>query len=177
MGHLAWGLRGSGQPPRGMWKQGGTHQRPQLGWESTDLKFSCHQLPCGPLPSRVSGNWAAKDITMETRGAWIQWMSLSEWISNPYHPCHHSAVFSSLLDPIQCPVENKHKEGRRQIEGENVETVADFIFLGSKVIVNGDCSQEIKRRFLHGRKAVTNLDSILKSKVITLPTKIRIVKL
>ena len=68
-------------------------------------------------------------------------------------------------------------EWRRQIEGENVETVADFIFLGSKVIVNGDCSQEIKRRFLHGRKAVTNLDSILKSKVITLPTKIRIVKL
>ena len=85
-------------------------------------------------------------------------------------------MFSSLLDPIQCPVENKHKEGRRQIEREDVETVADFIFLGSKVIVDGDCSHEIKRHFLHGRKAVTNLDSTLKSRDITLPTKIRIVK-
>ena len=85
-------------------------------------------------------------------------------------------MFSSLLDPIQCPVENKYKEGRRQIEGENVETVAGFIFLGSKVIVDGDCSHEIKSCFLHGRKAMTNLDSILKSRVITLPTEICIVK-
>lgn len=80
MGHLAWGFKGSGQPQRDVWKQGGTHQRPRLGWENTDLKFTCHQLPCGPLPSRVSRNWAAKDITMEPRGAWIQWMSLGEWI-------------------------------------------------------------------------------------------------
>ena len=57
-----------------------------------------------------------------------------------------------------------------------METVADFIFLGSKVIVDGDCSHEIKRCLLLGRKVVTNLDSILKSRDITLPTKIRIVK-
>ena len=63
-----------------------------------------------------------------------------------------------------------------QIEGETVETVTDFIFLGSKILVDGDCSHEIKRRFILGRKAVTNLDSILKSRDITLPTKIRIVK-
>ena len=57
-----------------------------------------------------------------------------------------------------------------------METVTDFIFLGSKILVDGDCSHEIKRRFILGRKAVTNLDSILKSRDITLPTKIRIVK-
>ena len=62
----------------------------------------------------------------------------------------------------------------RQIDGETVETVADFIFLGSKITADGDCSHEIKRRLLLGRKAVTNLDSILKS--ITLPTKVRLVK-
>ena len=63
-----------------------------------------------------------------------------------------------------------------QIDGETVERVADFIFLGSKITADGDCSHEIKRRLLLGRKAVTNLDSILKSRDITLPTKIRLVK-
>ena len=63
-----------------------------------------------------------------------------------------------------------------QIDGETVETVADFIFLGSKIIADGDCSHEIKRCLLLGRKAMTNLDSILKSRDITLPTKIRLVK-
>ena len=63
-----------------------------------------------------------------------------------------------------------------QIDGETVETVADFIFLGSKITADGDCSHEIKRRFLFGRKVMTNLDSILKSRDITLPTKVRLVK-
>ena len=63
-----------------------------------------------------------------------------------------------------------------QIEGEKVEAVADFIFLGSKIIVDGDCSLEIKRHLLLGRRAKTNLDSILKSRDITLPTKVHIVK-
>ena len=57
-----------------------------------------------------------------------------------------------------------------------METVTDFIFLGAKIIVNGDCSHEIRRCLLLGRKAMTNLDSILKSKDITLPTKVHIVK-
>ena len=57
-----------------------------------------------------------------------------------------------------------------------METVADFIFLGSKIVADGDCSHEIKRCLLLGRKAMTNLDSILKSRDITLPTKIRLVK-
>ena len=64
----------------------------------------------------------------------------------------------------------------RQIDEEKVETVTDFIFLGSKITVDGDCSQEIKRQLLPGRKAMTNLNSILKSREITLLTKIRIVK-
>ena len=63
-----------------------------------------------------------------------------------------------------------------QIDGETVETVAEFIFLGSKITVDGDCSHEIKRRLLLGRKVMTNLDSILKSRDITLPTKVRLVK-
>ena len=63
-----------------------------------------------------------------------------------------------------------------QIDGETVETVADFIFLGSKITPDDDCSQEIKRHLLLGRKAMTNLDSIFKSRDITLPTKVRLVK-
>jgi len=63
-----------------------------------------------------------------------------------------------------------------QVDGETVETVADFIFLGSKITADGNCSYEIKRRLLLGRKVMTNLDSILKSKDIALSTKIRLVK-
>ena len=63
-----------------------------------------------------------------------------------------------------------------QIDGETVETVSDFIFLGSKITEDGDCSLEIKRRLLLGRKVMTNLESILKSRDITLPTKVRLVK-
>ena len=63
-----------------------------------------------------------------------------------------------------------------QIDGETVETVADFIFLGSKITVDGDCSHEIKRRLLLGRKVMANLDSIFKSRDITLSTKVRLVK-
>ena len=63
-----------------------------------------------------------------------------------------------------------------QIYGETMETVADFIFLGSKITADGDCSHEIKRCLLLGRKAMTNLDSILKSRDITLPTKTHLIK-
>ena len=63
-----------------------------------------------------------------------------------------------------------------QIDGETMETVADFIFLGSKITVDGDFSHEIKRRLLLGRKVMTNLDSILKSRDVTLPTKVCLVK-
>ena len=63
-----------------------------------------------------------------------------------------------------------------EIDGETVETVADFIFGGSKITADGDCSHEIKRRLLLGRKVMTNLDSILKSRGITLPTKVHLVK-
>ena len=62
------------------------------------------------------------------------------------------------------------------IEGEKVEVVTDFLFLGSKITVDGDCSHEIGRQLLIGRKALTNLDSVLKSRDITLPTKVRIDK-
>ena len=64
----------------------------------------------------------------------------------------------------------------QQIDGETMETVSDFIFLGSKITADGDCSHEIKRCMLLGRKVMTNLDSILKSRDITLPTKVHLVK-
>ena len=63
-----------------------------------------------------------------------------------------------------------------QIDGETMETVTDFIFLGSRITADGDCSHEIKRRLLLGRKAMTSLDSVLKSRDITLPTMVHIVK-
>ena len=63
-----------------------------------------------------------------------------------------------------------------EIDGETVETVSDFIFLGSKITADGDCSHEIKRCLLLGRKVMTNLDSIFKSRDITLPTKVRLAK-
>ena len=63
-----------------------------------------------------------------------------------------------------------------QIDGETVETVADFIFLGSKITVDGDCSHDIERHLLLGRKVMINLDSIFKSRDITLPTKVHLVK-
>ena len=63
-----------------------------------------------------------------------------------------------------------------QIDGETIETVTDFIFLGSKITADGDCSHEIKRHLLLGRKAMTNLDSLLKSRDISLPTKVHLVK-
>ena len=63
-----------------------------------------------------------------------------------------------------------------EIDGETVETVSGFIFLGSKITANGDCSHEIKRRLLLGRKVMTNLDSIFKGRDITLPTKVHLVK-
>ena len=62
----------------------------------------------------------------------------------------------------------------RETDGETVETVSDFIFLGSKITADGDCSHEIERGLLLGRKVMTNLDSILKSRDITLPTKVRL---
>ena len=63
-----------------------------------------------------------------------------------------------------------------QIDGETMETVTDFLFLGSKITADSDCSHEVKRRFLLGRKTMSNLDSILKSRAISLPTKVRLVK-
>ena len=63
-----------------------------------------------------------------------------------------------------------------EIDGETVETVADFIFLGSKITADGDCSRKIKKHLFLGRKVMTNLDSILKSRDVTLPTKVRLVK-
>ena len=63
-----------------------------------------------------------------------------------------------------------------EVDGETVETVSDFILLGSKITADGDCSYEIKRHLLLGRKVLTNLDSIFKSRDVTLPTKVRLVK-
>ena len=77
---------------------------------------------------------------------------------------------------IQKNLRSWHPVPSWQIEGEKVETMTDFLFLGFKITADGDCSHEIKRRLLLGRKAMANLDSILKNRDITLPTKLWIVK-
>ena len=89
------------------------------------------------------------------RGKWKSWLKIQ-----------HSKTKIMASGPITS----------RQIDGETMETVRDFIFLGSKITADGDCSHEIKRRLLLGRKVMTNLDSILKSRDVTLPTKIHLVK-
>ena len=115
---------------------------------------------------------------------------MSSQICRWYHPMAESEELKSLLKKVK---EESEKAGLklniqktkitasgpitwRQIDGETVETVTDFIFLGSKITADGDCSHEIKRRLPLGRKVMTNLDSILKNRDITLPTKVHLVK-
>ena len=86
------------------------------------------------------------------------------------------ADFIFLGSKITADGDCSHEIKRRLLLGETVETVADFIFLGSKITADGDCSHEIKRRLLLGNKIMTNLDSILKSRDITLPKKVHLVK-
>ena len=81
-----------------------------------------------------------------------------------------------IWSPFTHSLYEQATESSWQIDGETVETVADFIFFGSKITADGDCSHEIKRCLLLGRKVMTNLDSILKSRDITLPTKVCPVK-
>ena len=82
----------------------------------------------------------------------------------------HRLIFSKLRSVASGPITPW------QIDGETVETVRDFVFRGSKTIADGDCGHEIKRHLLLGRKVMTNLDSIFKSRDIILPTKVRLVK-
>ena len=94
-------------------------------------------------------------VLANDRGKWKSWLK-AQPSKNEDHP-------SSLITSWQ-------------IDGETMEIVSDFVFLGSKISADGDCSHEVKRRLLLGRKAMTNLDSIFKSRDITLPTKVRPVK-
>ena len=87
---------------------------------------------------------------------------------------NNKVLQSSAGSDIQYPMINRN--GKEYEECEDGETVADFIFWGSKIIADGDCSHEIKRCFLLGRKVMTNLDSVLRSRYITLPTKVHLVK-
>ena len=90
-----------------------------------------------------------------------------------------TAEFSKFAGILSAALSQHHLLGfeiAQQIDGETVETVADFILGGSRITADGDCSHEIKRRLLLRREVMTNLDSILKSRDITLPTKVRLVK-
>ena len=97
----------------------------------------------------------SRSFLMKVKEKWKNWLKTQ-----------HSENEDHGIWPLHCMVNN----------GETTETVKDFIFLGSKITVDGECSHEIKRCLLLGRKAVTNLDSILKSRDITLPTKVHLVK-
>ena len=105
----------------------------------------------------------------------VSWGSsiLFSTVTAPIHILSNDVLgdlFLHILDKASDPITSWH------IDGETIETVRNFIFLGSKITAHGDCSHEIKRFFLLGRKAMTNLDSIWKSRDITLPTKFHIVK-
>ena len=108
-------------------------------------------------PSPYGRRWRTKESLDESeRGEWESWLKIQ----------HSKKTDITASGPITS----------QQIDGKKVETVSDFIFLGSKMTVDGDCSHEIKKRLLLRRKAMTNLDSVLKSWDITLPTKVCIVK-
>ena len=94
-------------------------------------------------------------------------IKLHNWIIN----------FVSPVEAVpECPFQSAVLRALQEIDGETVETVSDFIFLGSKITADGDCNHEIKRRLLLGRKAMTNLDSMIKSRDIALPTKVCLIK-
>ena len=113
------------------------------------------------------GDWRARVHRVEKSQTWLKWLSIhTSFQFFHLHGWMHFFIFALLKIYITS----------WQIDGETVETVADFIFLGSKITADGDCSHEIKRHLLLGRKAMTNLDSILKSRDITLPTKVHLVK-
>ena len=101
-----------------------------------------------------------------------------EWVAIAFSNCHRTQVANPQLwgDSTISLSYTSSPITLWQIDGEAVETVADFVLGGSKITADGDCSHEIKRRLLLGRKVMTNLDSILKSRDITLPTKVRLVK-
>ena len=114
---------------------------------------------------------------------WKQWLTLFPWASNSLQMVtaamkvkEKNEKFGLKLNIQKTNIMASGSITSWQIDGETMETVTDFIFLGSKITVDGDCSHGIKRCLLLGRKAMTNLDSILKSRLITLPTKVHLIK-
>ena len=97
-------------------------------------------------------------------------------LSSEYSAQNPQSTLRSEIQQNQTKIMASSPITSRQIDGETVETVTDFIFLGSKITADDDCSHEIKRRLLLGRKVVTNLDNILKSRDITLSTKVHLVE-
>ena len=117
----------------------------------------------------------------------VQTPSLGEWVMTFWlmtaKVLYNWSQFTFLGPPNSCHISMLSSRNHIQIkmtfeewDGETMETVTDFIFLGSKITADGDCSHEIKRHLLLGRKVMTNLDSILKSRDVTLPTKVHLVK-
>ena len=118
--------------------------------------------------------WLLQDFVMNFDGIWDVLVLL---VDKVWGRCHLWVTTSGLKLNIQkTKIMASSPITSCQIDGETMETVIDFIFLDSKITADGDCSHEIKRRLLLGRKVMTNLDSILKSRDITLPTKVHLVK-
>ena len=140
--------------------QSTSYMKCQAGW-STSWNDDCWEKYKKPQICRWHHPYGRKQrrtkepLDESERGEWKSW-----------HKTQHSKTKIVAFGPITS----------WQIVGETMETVRDFIFLGSKITADGDCSHEIKRCLFLGRKVMTNLDSILKSSNITLPTKIRLVK-
>ena len=106
----------------------------------------------------------------------MAWFAYSKFQSNVCSDKEESEKFGLKLNIQKAKIMASSPITSWQIDGETIETVTDVILGGSKITADGDCSHEIKRRLLLGRKAMTNLDSILKSRVITLPTRVHLVK-
>ena len=124
-----------------------------------------------------------KSLLMKVRGEWKSWLKTQHLKTKIMASSPISSVQFSLSVMSDClwPHELQHTRPLSpitswQIDGETMETVTDFTLRGSKITVDGDCSHEIKRCLLLGREAMTNLDSILKSRDVTLPTKVHLVK-
>ena len=185
--------RGTEEPPdkgeRAEWKnwletQHSKAWRPSLFMPNAAKSLQLCPTLCDPIESSPPGSPIPGILQART----LEWVAIS--FSNAWKWSH--SVVSTLSDPMDCSLPGSSAHGifqarvlewsdiafsaSCQIEGEKVEAVTDFLFSGSQITVDDDCSHEIKRCFLLWKKAMTNLDSILRSGSITLPTKVRTVK-
>ena len=139
--------------------------------------LSCHLNPCFyPIKSGLLGQWRLLSLALTPSPAWPRWATTICWRRVWWSSIYNFNFKYLKLSIQETKIMTSGPITSWQIDGETMETVRNFIFWGSKITTDGDLSHEIKRCLLLGSKAMTNLDSILKSRDITLPTKVCLVK-